>query len=364
LGGFVIKPFVKNDKINLSYVSANNFIPLSWDSKGVTEAVFPNRVKKGKYWYTHLEWHEWVVTETPIYRIKNTLYRSDGQDSIGYPVSLAELYPSLEPEINFTGLDKKSMFIYIKPNTANNFDLDSPLGISVFANATDTMETLDRMFDSFNREFKLGKKRIIVPSHMVKTVIDGDGRAKRYFDADDETYQAFQSGNMDEDNIKDISTELRVEEHIAAMNTMLSLLASQTGFSPNAFSFDGQSMKTATEVVSENSKTFKTKQSHEILLAEGLKDLVDLIAYLTGVFNLGTFGNYETVIHFDDSVAEDKTAENARMMEQVQNKMIPKYRAMMKIHGLSEDEAKQWVEEINAENQTVNGLDVDMFGSE
>src|SRR5690606_10807914 len=123
-------------------------------------------------------------------------------------------------------------FSYFKTNKANNIDLQSPLGISLYANALDTMKAIDTAFDSFHREFRLGRKRIIVPAHMVKTVIDPDtGRAHRYFDDTDETYEAFNSGEMDDNKIQDISVELRVEEHIAAINALLNLFAMQTGFS-------------------------------------------------------------------------------------------------------------------------------------
>jgi D-alanine-D-alanine ligase-like ATP-grasp enzyme len=54
--------------------------------------------------------------------------------------------------------------------------------------------------------------------------------------------------------VHDISVELRVEEHVAALNALLSILCLQIGFSANTFSFDEHQggIKTATEVVSEN----------------------------------------------------------------------------------------------------------------
>ncbi|WP_342739961.1 phage portal protein [Salipaludibacillus aurantiacus] len=360
LGGFVIKPYVKDDKIKLSYVTAKSFIPLSWGNTGVTEAVFPNQFKRQKYWYTHLEWHVW---EGNNYVIKNTLHRSDTQSELGIEVPLTDVYENLEPEIRFRNFKKQSMFVHIKPNIANNFDIHSPLGISLYANATDTINTLDTMFDSFNREFRLGKKRIIVPAHMVKSVVGADGGMHRYFDPNDETYEAFDFG-QDADDIKDINVVLRVEEHIAAINAMLNLLASQIGFSAGAFTFDGEGVKTATEVVSENSKTFKSKQSHEIIIEEALTELIDIIVYLSQTFgSLPTVsGEYQTSIHFDDSIAEDRTAEAERIYQDLQNKIIPKKRAIMKRYGLTEDEAKEWLAEINEENATATADSLDFFG--
>src|SRR5690606_13683710 len=118
----------------------------------------------------------------------------------------------------------------------NNIDLQSPLGISIFANALDTIKAIDTAFDSFHREFRLGRRRIIVPAHMVKVVIDPEtGKAHRYFDDTDEIYEAFGT-ELDDSEIKDISVSLRVEEHISAINALLNLFAMQTGFSTGTFS--------------------------------------------------------------------------------------------------------------------------------
>src|SRR5690625_5682735 len=156
---------------------------------------------------------------------------------------------------------KKSLFVYFKPNTANNVDTQSPLGIPIYANALPTMKAIDTAFDSFHREFRLGKKRIIVPESMVKTAYDQNGQPQRYFDSSDETYESFNTGNMDDAKIHDVSVELRVDEHVSAINALLNLYSMQTGFSSGTFTFDGQSMKTATEVVSRSEEHTSELQS-------------------------------------------------------------------------------------------------------
>src|SRR5690625_5631714 len=131
---------------------------------------------------------------------------------------------------------KKHIFVNFKPNTSNNFDTQSPLGISLYANALSVMKAIDTAFDSFHREFRLGKKRIFVPDSMIRTVYDEKGRPQRYFDSSDEVYQGY-PGDMDETKIHDIKVELRVDEHVAAINALLNLFAMQTGFSSGTFTF-------------------------------------------------------------------------------------------------------------------------------
>lgn len=347
-GGMVIKPYVENDKIMLSFVTADCFIPISWRNDTINEAVFPYEFKKRNKKYTHLEWHLW---ENGVYVIRNEVYESQNGVDLGVKVPLKNFFPDLEEEVSIGNI-KRPIFAYFKPNTANNIDIQSPLGISIFANALDTMKAIDTAFDSFHREFRLGRKRILVPAHMVKTVIDPeDGLPKRYFDSNDETYEAFGT-EQDELEIKDISVELRVDEHISAINALLNIFAMQTGFSTGTFTFDGQSMKTATEVISEQSKTFKSKKSHENIIEVGLQELVDSIVQIAELYEIETFPEtYEVTVAFDDSIVEDKKAELDKAVIELTNGMKPKYKIISEYYSIPEEEAKKWLQEIIEEER-------------
>jgi A118 family predicted phage portal protein len=358
LGGMVIKGYAEDGQIKLSYVTADCFIPVAWDNQGITEGIFINEIKKGNKKYTHLEWHLW---ESDQYIIRNEVYESNGTD-LGVKVPLKDFFPNLQEEVVISGL-KRSLFVYFKPNTANNIDLNSPLGISVYANSLDTLKSLDIAFDSFQREFRLGRKRILVPAAAIRTVIDPvTGASHRYFDANDEVYEAF---NFDQDSneIKDISVELRVEEHIAAINALLNILAMQIGFSAGSFTFDGQGVKTATEVISENSKTFRTKQSHETIIEAGLQELVEVIVQVAELYDIFEGPEkYEVTVTFDDSIAEDQTAEINKQVLLVSNGLTSKKRAIMKVHGVTVEEAEKILQEIREEQQTVTAQAIDLFG--
>lgn len=364
LGGMVIKVYW-DEGIKLSYVTADCFIPITWDNKHITEGVFVNEISKGDKKYTLLEWHLIEVGEEgQRYVIKNELYESKNQGDLGVKVPLDTLYPNLEEQVWIKDISRP-IFVYFKPNTANNLDLYSPLGISIYANALDTLKSLDIAFDSFQREFILGKKRIMVPASAIRTVLDPEtGTVRRYFDATDEAYEAmnFEDGAKP---IQDVSVELRIEEHTAAINSLLNYVAMQVGFSAGAFSFDGQGVKTATEVVSENSKTFRTKQSHETIIEDGIRDLVDIIIEIASLYDeFESTDEYEVTVTFDDSIAEDQTAEINKQVTLVLNGLTSKKKAIMKIHGVSEEEAATILEEITEENKIMLPEMVDLFGSD
>ncbi|PFO79969.1 portal protein [Bacillus cereus] len=363
LGGMVIKVYY-NQGIKLSFVTADCFIPVSWDNNKITEGVFINESTKAGKYYTLLEWHLIERTNEGLQHvIKNELYVSRNKGELGVRTGLKELYEDLEDEVRIDDLSRP-VFVYFKPNTANNLDLYSPLGISLYGNSLDVLKSLDIAFDSFQREFVLGRKRIIVPASAIKHVIDPEtGMSHRYFDATDEVYEAMKIEG--DQRIHDISVELRVEEHTAAINALLNYLSMQTGFSTGAFSFDGQGVKTATEVVSENSKTFKTKQSHETILEDCLRDLIDVIVDIAALYDVfKTTEDYEVTVTFDDSIAEDQTAEINKQILLVTSGLTSKIKAVMKIHGISEEEAKKLLKQIIDENRMAMPENVDFFNLE
>ena len=365
LGGVVAKTYAVTGRngapeLRIGFVTADCFLPISWSNGKITEGVFINQTKKGTKWYTHLEWHQWEGTE---YVIRNELYESDRANEIGVRVALETLYPELEQEVRIQNLSRP-LFVYFKPNIANNFDTQSPLGISIYANALDTLKAIDIAFDSLIREFRLGKKRIIVPATAVKTVVDPQtGHLHRYFDANDEVYQAFNFQDAESQKPIDISVELRVDEHIKAIQALLDIFSMQIGFSAGTFTFDGQSVKTATEVVSENSKTFRTKNSHEVIVEEGLKELITSIvevAELYGIFSAPA--EYEVNIDFDDSIAEDRDSNADYYLKLKNGGLISVKTALMRILDYTEEQAEEELLRIAAESRQVTGLDVDLLG--
>lgn len=358
MGGMAMKVYVEDGKVKLSYNTADTFIPVAWDNTRVSEGIFISTFTKGDKYYSLLEWN---VTENGKFVIKNELYESKNQYELGIKVNLKAIYPDLEERIEFNSV-QKPLFVYFKPNTANNFDTQSPLGISLFANAMDTLKSLDIAFDSFQREFVLGKKRIIVPATAINTVVDPQsGNMHRYFDAEDEVYQAMDIGDMDNSKIADISVEIRVEEHVSAINALLNMLAMQIGFSSGAFTFDGTGVKTATEVVSEQSETFRTKKDHENNAETAICELVDAIVEIADAFNIfPRVDDYEVTVNFDDSIIEDKKAEIDKQILLVTSGLTTKVNALQKIHGITKEEAVRLLQEIIEEQRLTAPIMPDM----
>ena len=365
LGGGVLKVWYEDKKdengnsipdsgkIRVGYCMADQFVPTAWDNAKVTEGVFISRIAKDGYYYTRLEWHKWngstYVVSNELYRADKTNGNKESQDILGYRIPLNTIYQMLAEETEMQGLEQ-SLFSYYRTPIANNVDDNSPLGISIYGNALETLHALDICYDSFVREFQLGKKRIIVPARCVRTVVDPDtGMQRRYFDATDETYEALATDDVNDLKITDNSVELRVEEHVSALNAFLSILCLQLGFSSSTFSFDTKSgLKTATEVVSENSKTWKTIATCQSMLKpaiEGLVKNIIAVATLYGVTFEGksveslAANGYDCNVYFDDSVIQDRQTDINEGVLLMTNGVMSKKRFMVEKLGMTPEQA-------------------------
>ena len=100
------------------------------------------------------------------------------------------------------------------------------------------------------------------------------------------------------------------------MNALLNLLCLQTGLSFGTFSFDAHGgLKTATEVVSENSKTYKTIKNFQNQIVPAIKGLIDAIIEVAALYGMTWQGQdiatlarsgYEVKVSLDDGVTQDR----------------------------------------------------------
>lgn len=363
--------------IRLGFCMADQFVPTAWDNAQVTDGVFISRQAKDGYYYTRLEWHKW---DGLTYYITNELYRAEqkdnstpgyteSQDILGFRYPLNEIYPFLNEETSMHGLTT-SLFAYYRTAVANNIDDNSPLGVSIYANALSTLRALDICYDSFVREFQLGKKRIIIPAQCLRTVVDPiTGEPRRYFDATDEAFVALSTDDTDNLKIQDNSVELRVDEHERAINAFLSILCLQVGFSAGTFTFDrAQGLKTATEVISENSKTYKTIKAQQLQIKLAVAKIVDAIIQIAQLYDIKWEGysirqlaalGWETKVVFDDSILQDRQTNINEGILLSTNGLMSKKRFLVEILGYTEEEALQELKDINEEsNMTLDRFEL------
>lgn len=374
LGGLAMRPYIDGEQVRVSFVQAPVFLPLQSNTQDVSSAAIVTKTlkaegQKTKY-YSLIEFHEWTKDS---YTISNELYESESKTRIGQRVPLSMLYEDLEETVTLNGLTRP-LFTYLKPPGMNNKDINSPLGLSIFDNAKTTMDFINTTYDEFMWEVKMGQRRVAVPTQMIKTEYDTNGEkvtVKREFETGHNVYEQFDSGDMDKGiGITDLTTDIRSDDYIKAINKGLSLFEMQLGVSAGMFSFDGKSMKTATEVVSEQSDTYQMRNSIATLVEQSLKELVISILELAKVYNLyaGEIPTMDEIsVDLDDGVFNDRNAEFDYWSKMVAAGFAPKTMAIEKTLNVTEEQAQEIYQAIN--DETVVSTDsfrtddeVDIYG--
>lgn len=343
MGGCVFRPYLHGGDIGIDCVFGDGFIPTQWDSCGIYEGCFRSVRFKDGYRYTLLEFHGGGS-------IMHRLFRSRDSSSLGCECELSELYPELDEDAKGFGTPLFSCF---KLAGANNIFPELPLGLSAFANAADTLKALDIAFDSFMREFVLGRKRIIVPSSCVQTVVDiATGEQRQYFDADDEAYVALKCDEERDLKITDNTVELRIDEHVKAINALLNILCFQVGLSAGTFSFDvNEGVKTATEIISRDSRTAATVRAHQNNLGGALKRLFRSVLQL-GVC-CGRLSPEDARCSIDiswhDGIITDENTIAENNIRLVNNGLKSRAAAIMEIQKCSLEDAERELVRISGE---------------
>ena len=343
--------------------------------------MFIEKIAKNGWYWTRLEFHKWngveYVVSNEYYKTQNAPTGNTSQDLLGIRSPMSEIWANLPESVPFYNL-QLGLFTYFRTCMANNLDDNSPLGISFYANAIDTIKALDVAFDSLIMEMKLGKKRIIVPATAVRKVRDSKGFEYRYFDANDEVYEALNVDSIESLQIKDNSVELRIDELIKAINALLNILSAQVGLSEGSLSFDSaRGMKTATEVISENSKTFRTVKLMQKPIQKSVQDLITSIIDVSCAYDI-TFdyegiiynvydlvkNGYDVTVSFDDSIIQDRSANLAEGLTLVQNGLISKKTYLTNYLGYTAEMADAELELMKGEYSSNRTITVDWSGVE
>ena len=301
--------------VGINYVEAAHIYPTSWQNKVITECIFtfPKTYKRKKY--VHFQYHR--IEDVPgenrkQYVIENTVVENTSGSG-------RELTPDQWEEIpTFSGLAERietgsdqPLFIIDRLNMVNNADDDTtnPMGVSLFANAIDIIRKIDLEYDSYANEFSLGRKRIFVAPEFLSNT-----NGSPVFDPNDSVFyelpEDYFKNAESKEAIREINMELRIEEHSKAINDDLNWLSFKCGFGTDRYKFEAGSVKTATEVISENSDMYSSLTKHELVLNRVLIQLIQTI--IRAGISIGIPGlqeNTDVTIQFDDSIIEDKVTE-------------------------------------------------------
>lgn len=335
---------VQDAKTRIDLVDFEWIFPLSWNNKEITECAFGSvEYIKGK---KHVVLSVHTLNDNDNYVIKNHLFQENNGN-------LTEIKGIDGTIAEFDTKSNVKWFSIFKPLITNNLFNNSPFGIPYYANAIDNLKAVDICFDAIKNEIVDGRKRIFVRADMFNY---DNGEQKLVFDPNDTTVYQLPSGATKDDLIQSDSDALRTGEQIDTLNTQLNLLGKKCGFGENYYHFDGQSLQTATQVVSSNSKMFRRKKKLEIGYESSIYDLVKAVIYASTAFGKYNLSSEDLKIAFDDSIIEDKEAESIRARAEVSAGLKSKVEYRMQIFGETEEVAKKKITEIEESNPDIKQL--------
>lgn len=365
--GLMFKPNGKN----VDYVEPGNFAPTDVDSNGnILGCVFQEQRKVGNYYYTRLEWHRFEhIEEVHVYRITNYAYKSTGAMGIGKPCKLSEVpdWANYEEDVALQNV-KKPLFSYFKNPVPNRLDRTSPLGVPIWHNCLKELKDLDVAWGRKSGEVQDSKHITFLPESVIK-----------YADAHNIKLPRFVRGMMmgastqgGENQIHEHVSTMLTEQRIADINSILSMISTKCGFSQGTFTFDEkQGLRTATEIESDDQETIRTIKNIRDTLKACLEDLF----YALNIFIDRYYSDIEYPAEDWDQFKEDMNidfkditynAEEDKMFDYqlAQNEYMAKWRFLVRHCGMTEDKAKQMVEEAMEEQKKQQPEGGGLFGEE
>lgn len=318
--------------IVLDYVTIENIYPLSWQNGYISECAFSSEVTRGGKDYLYLQIHR--REDNGNYVIENRIYRYNNEQLADEQLVNVKGFENIPPVVH-TGSEKRQ-FVIDRPNIANNVNYLLPTGIAIYANAIDVLQGVDIAYDSYVNEFKLGKKRIMVKPSAAQ-YLDGTPA----FDPDDVVFYVMPEDTEDGAVVTPIDMTLRTAEHNTGIQDQLNILSSKCGFGETYYRFDGGSVATATQVISENSTMFRTIKKMEIVLEQALVELCRILLRMGNTaMNAGLNEDVEISIDFDDSIIEDKQTDFSRDMQLLSAGIMNDWEFRMKWMNEDEETAK------------------------
>lgn len=361
-GGIVLKPYVKNSdengnptSIGIDFVQADDFYPCAFNNNGlVTAATFVQSKKIGKYLYTRLEYHE-LVGQT--YTVSNAAYRSeemhnfmdddlvyDVKDRFHEKISLSSVdeWSSLsETPVVMHGIDRP-LFVYIKVPKANNIDTGSPLGVSVFSRAVDTIRETDCQYGRILWEYKALEAGILADESLFQAdrkgrpiIAKGDKRLFRTFDTDGDGKALLEV----------FAPTIRDQSLFNGLNEQLMIIEQQVGLAYGTLSKAQDIEKTATEIKQSKQRSFHTVSKMQEAWETGLGQLIEAMKIYALLYEIVPDGDIETTCTWGDGVLEDLEVEYQRRWSMVLAGKLKVEKFFAWYFGCTEEEAKEYIPE-------------------
>lgn len=329
-GAFV--PYLDNKVLKINYMKAPNIVILKANTDDVIDVLFWSQTKTK-------DGNEYIFNLHILEKNGYVIYNSKKIEKNGFCVDI-DLGNMAKIETN-SFLPRFGMLFTPE---INNLDINSPYGISCFANAGDVMLAVDKAYDSLDNEVVLGKKRVYVTEGALNFNTNENGEPVPIFDPNDIVYYAIPGEDATEP-IKESAFDLRIEELSSAVQYHLNILSSKVGLGHNYYRFkDGQVYVNQDNVISSNSDVYRKIKKQQNIITKAITNLIYAIAELIGIKT-----KFSVSVFYDDTIIENTEQSQKQAQAEYNNKLISKAQYYRDVYKLKDKEALSFAAQMNKE---------------
>lgn len=362
MGAFIARPYydAETNRICLSWYSPDRFVPVAWNGHRCISGIFIDQIEEtsngNTQWYTKLELQKWTFGKDGIggsVSISVKAYVSNSPDELSreIPLSSVPQWASISAEATINNL-MSPLFVYASTPFSNNKDLNSKLGVSLYKDGMPHLEELDRIWNAlaWEREFSEGK--IFVDEDMMSTERKADGTLRTKINGKDKRIYTLMEANGAVNKYMEVfAPNIRQADYVAMLKTNLSLLCTACHLDSGAYVYDeATGAITATEVRTKEQKTYQTIvdiQSH--MITPAIKKIIEAVRQMQMLYNVPSFSDTEISVSYGDSILLDAESDKQNAQRETQMGLRSKMNYLMEYRGLSEDEARKELAQIEAE---------------
>lgn len=331
----------ENSKIRLKQYNAMQIIPISWHNNIIDEVAFASTININGKQYTTLSVHK---KEDGTYTIYNTLLNKDFKEVDFDNINTAKIVKTNS---------EKPLFVIFKTNIDNNIDLDSPLGLSVYADALDSLKGVDTIYDRAIYEIISGQRLVLMNKALLTTDADGHCLVPQ------DERQYFMNFLGDDaladisEFVKDFTPDFRTDALDKELQNQLNMLSFKCGLGTQYYRMDQSGNVTATEFLGSRQDFVRNVGIMNKTIVSELKNLFSEVLWV-GQNLLGRNVNADakiTVSVKDGLITSDKDEKESDRAD-VAAGLMSKLDYIMKWQGLTEEQAREKLEQMKTEQSS------------
>ena len=240
----------------------------------------------------------------------------------------------------------RPLFGLFRYPAANNIDIDSPLGVSIFSRSCDALQKLDVAFNKFNNDIDTSDKVLFVADYLLMT-----NEAGKRMQRTNPLPKVVKSLNFvtNGTEVKEWVPEIRDVQYKSAIQMYIDIISIQCGFDAGYFTFDNNSrtIRTATEVTADQQRTLSTVADVQVEIHNVIEDVIYAINALISLYRLVTDDVNDvayTIKYKDFNLDPEQERNNTLLL--IEKGILPKWKYLVDYEGYTEEKAKEFIEQI------------------